>query len=92
MDALHARIRHLDAVLGGPAAFITADAPGHQALKERDAAKAELEALELEWLELEEKRGAVLIFLPDEANFNIILSNFRLNIEMGSTDSPYSGE
>ncbi len=46
----------LDAILGGPAAFITADAPGHQALKDRDAAKAELEALELEWLELEEKR------------------------------------
>ena len=56
MDALHARIGTLDAILGGPAAFTTADAPGHQALKERDAAKAELEALELEWLELEEKR------------------------------------
>jgi ATP-binding cassette subfamily F protein uup len=57
MDGLHGRIRHLEALLGDPAAFITADAPGHQALKDRDAAKGALEELELEWLALEEKRG-----------------------------------
>ena len=56
MDVLHARIRDLEAGLGDPAAFITADAPGHQALRDRDAAKAGLEELELEWLALEEKR------------------------------------
>ena len=50
------RIAALDQQLGDPGAFITADAPGHQALKDRDAAKAELEELELAWLELEEKR------------------------------------
>ncbi|HEU4951513.1 MAG TPA: ABC-F family ATP-binding cassette domain-containing protein [Holophagaceae bacterium] len=57
MAALHGRIEGLDAILADPAAFLTADAPGHQALKDRDGAKAELEALELEWLELEEKRA-----------------------------------
>ena len=56
MAALQARIGELDAILGGPAAFITADAPGHQALRDRDAAKAGLEELETEWLTLEEKR------------------------------------
>jgi ATP-binding cassette subfamily F protein uup len=56
MDVLHARMGELDQLLGDPAAFITADAPGHQALKDRDAAKAALEDLEMEWLELEEKR------------------------------------
>ncbi len=59
MAALHARIEALDRVLADPAAFLTADAPGHQALKDRDAAKIELESLELEWLELEEKRNEV---------------------------------
>ena len=56
METLHARIRALEEALGDPAAFITADAPGHQALRDRDAAKASLEELEMEWLELEEKR------------------------------------
>jgi len=56
MEALHARIRELEELMGDPAAFITAEAPGHQALKDRDAAKASLEELEMEWLELEEKR------------------------------------
>jgi len=56
MDGLNARILDLESGLGDPAAFITADGPGHQALRDRDAAKAELEALELEWLALEEKR------------------------------------
>jgi len=57
MDGLHTRIRDLEAGLGDPAAFITADGPGHQALRDRDAARAELEELELEWLALEEKRA-----------------------------------
>ncbi|HZU53376.1 MAG TPA: ABC-F family ATP-binding cassette domain-containing protein [Holophagaceae bacterium] len=57
MAALHARIEALDAALADPAAFLNADAPGHQALKDRDAAKTQLDTLELEWLELEEKRG-----------------------------------
>jgi ATP-binding cassette subfamily F protein uup len=50
-------LARLDEVLSDPAAFLSADAPGHQALKDRDAAKARLDELELEWLELEEKRG-----------------------------------
>jgi ATP-binding cassette subfamily F protein uup len=58
MTALHARIQELEALMADPAAFITAEAPGHQALKDRDAAKAGLEELEMEWLELEEKRGS----------------------------------
>ena len=57
MAALQDRIAGLDEALGDPGAFITGDAPGHQALKDREAAKGELEALEMEWLELEEKRG-----------------------------------
>lgn len=57
MASLHTRIESLDAVLADPTAFLTAEAPGHQALKDRDAAKATLERLEMEWLELEEKRG-----------------------------------
>ncbi|WP_243316940.1 ABC-F family ATP-binding cassette domain-containing protein [Geothrix paludis] len=56
MDALHARLSGLDAVLADPSAFLRADSPGHQALKDRDAARAELEELEIAWLELEEKR------------------------------------
>ena len=57
MAVLHARLADLDALMGDPSAFITADAPGHQALKDRDTAKADLEGMEMEWLELEEKRG-----------------------------------
>ncbi len=56
MGALQARIAALDELTADPKAFATADAPGHQALKDRDTAKAELDGLELEWLELEEKR------------------------------------
>lgn len=56
MAALQERIAGLDLALADPAAFITAEAPGHQALKDREAAKAELEGLEMEWLEVEEKR------------------------------------
>ncbi|WP_243287531.1 ABC-F family ATP-binding cassette domain-containing protein [Geothrix terrae] len=56
MDALHARLSELDAALADPSAFLRADSPGHQALKDRDGARAELEDLEIAWLELEEKR------------------------------------
>ncbi len=56
MADLHGRITELDALLADPATFIRADGPGHQALKDRDASQADLEVLELEWLELEEKR------------------------------------
>ena len=58
MDLLHGRIASLEAAMADPGAFITAEAPGHQALRDRDAAKAELDGLEMEWLTLEEKRGA----------------------------------
>jgi ATP-binding cassette subfamily F protein uup len=58
MNVLHGRIHELEAVMADPAAFISAEAPGHQALRDRDAAKDDLDTLELEWLELEEKRGA----------------------------------
>jgi ATP-binding cassette subfamily F protein uup len=53
---LHARISDLDAILAESTAFLRPDSPGHQALKDRDSRSAELENLELEWLELEEKR------------------------------------
>ena len=58
MEALQTRIRDLESTLADPSAFITADAPGHQALKDQAAAKADLEELELEWLSLEEKRSS----------------------------------
>ncbi len=57
LAAIHQRTLNLDAVLADPSAFLRPDSPGHQALKDRDAAQAELEALEGEWLALEEKRG-----------------------------------
>jgi len=57
MEALHGRLEVLDAVLAEPSAFLNAEAAGHQALKDRDAAKADLEVLEIEWMDLEEKRG-----------------------------------
>jgi ATP-binding cassette subfamily F protein uup len=56
MGGLQERIAALEAVLADPDAFVRADAPGHQALRDREAATSELDALELEWLELEEKR------------------------------------
>ncbi len=57
MEAYHARLAELDALLADPAAFLSAEAPGHQALRERDSAKENLDGLELEWMELEEKRA-----------------------------------
>jgi len=56
MGALQVRIAALDELTAAPGAFATAEAPGHQALRDRDTAKADLDGLELEWLELEEKR------------------------------------
>ena len=56
MAELNARMASLDGILSAPGAFLSADAPGHQALKDREEAKARLDELELEWLELEEKR------------------------------------
>ena len=55
---LHRQITELDAALADPRTFLRSDSPGHQTLKDRDAAQAELEELELAWLELEEKRTA----------------------------------
>ena len=52
----HARITALDHLLADPSAFLRPDSPGHQALKDRDATQSDLETLEMEWLELEEKR------------------------------------
>jgi ATP-binding cassette subfamily F protein uup len=57
MAELHERITGIDAVLTDPTAFLRPDSPGHQALRDRDAAHQELEACEMTWLELEEKRG-----------------------------------
>jgi ATP-binding cassette subfamily F protein uup len=57
LDALHARLAAVDACLADPSAFLTSDGPGHQALRDREAVRAEQEVLELEWLDLEEKRG-----------------------------------
>jgi ATP-binding cassette subfamily F protein uup len=57
LGALQEQLTQLDEVLADPRAFLTAEAPGHQALKEREAAKERLETLEMEWLELEEKRN-----------------------------------
>jgi ATP-binding cassette subfamily F protein uup len=53
---LHRQIMELDMVLADPGTFLRSDSPGHQVLKDRDAAQAQLEVLEMEWLELEEKR------------------------------------
>jgi len=58
MASLHARIAELDALTADPMAFASLEAPGHRALKDRDAAKLSLDELETEWLELEEKRQA----------------------------------
>jgi ATP-binding cassette subfamily F protein uup len=56
LTALQDRCAELDAALAGPSAFLRSDSPGHQALVDRAAAQADLELLELEWLELEERR------------------------------------
>ena len=56
LAALHGQIAGWDGVLADPSAFLRSDSPGHQALKDRALAQADQEVLELEWLELEEKR------------------------------------
>ncbi|HJV49201.1 MAG TPA: ATP-binding cassette domain-containing protein, partial [Geothrix sp.] len=56
MAELHAQIAAQDAILAEPSAFLRSDSPGHQAMKEREVQQAELDLLELEWLELEEKK------------------------------------
>jgi ATP-binding cassette subfamily F protein uup len=56
MDVLHIRLAELDGCLADSSAFLRSDSPGHQALRDRDTVKAELEVLESAWLELEEKR------------------------------------
>ena len=58
LAALTARLEELDTLLSAPDAFITADGPGHAMLKEQAELKARAEDLEMEWLELEEKREA----------------------------------
>ena len=58
MAELQARLTGLDEALADPRAFLSAEAPGHQAMKDREAAQAALDELELEWLELEEKRSS----------------------------------
>ena len=57
LASLQARCAALDGILAVPSAFLRPDSPGHQALKDRDSAQTELDLLEMEWLELEEKRG-----------------------------------
>jgi ABC transport system ATP-binding/permease protein len=59
LTSLQVRCAELDAVLSEPSAFLRSDSPGHQALKDRSSAQTELEFLEHEWLELEEKRTSV---------------------------------
>ena len=56
MEALQARLAGLETQLADPSAFLRADSPGHAALREREGLQAELEELEAEWLDLEEKR------------------------------------
>ena len=55
---LQERLAALDLLLADPGAFLRADSPGHQALRDREVTQVELEACELAWLELEEKRQA----------------------------------
>jgi ATP-binding cassette subfamily F protein uup len=58
LAALHGRLLDLDDVLADPSAFLRPESPGHRALKDREAFQAELEGLEVEWLDLEEKRSS----------------------------------
>lgn len=58
MEASRTTISELEATLGNPTAFMKNNSPGHQAIKDRDTAKINLETLELEWIMLEERRTA----------------------------------
>lgn len=57
LDELHRRIAKLDLALAEPTAFLRPESPGHAAMKDREEAQAGLEVLEMEWLDLEEKRA-----------------------------------
>ncbi len=50
-------VARLDLQLSDPSAFAAAEAPGPALLRAREALQAEMEALEREWIDLEEKRG-----------------------------------
>jgi len=56
LESIHAHLASLDGILADATAFLRSESPGHQALKDRESTQAELAILELEWLELEEKR------------------------------------
>lgn len=56
IENFYTKIHDLELILSDPTAFIASDAIGHQALKDCNKAKLELESLELEWLALEEKK------------------------------------
>jgi ABC transport system ATP-binding/permease protein len=58
MTEIQSRLTSLEEALADPGAFLSAGAPGHQTLQEQARTKSELETLEMEWLELEEKRTA----------------------------------
>jgi len=58
LAVLNTRLAEIDLLLNAPDAFMTSDSPGHGALKEQADLKLKLEELELEWMELEEKREA----------------------------------
>ena len=54
---LGAEIAALDVELSGPHAFAGAESPGFSMLRSREALQSELEALEREWIDLEDKRS-----------------------------------
>ncbi|MBK9795389.1 MAG: ABC-F family ATP-binding cassette domain-containing protein [Holophagaceae bacterium] len=56
LAALHRRMAELDGIMAEPTAFLRLESPGHSALKDKEVAQGELEILELEWFDLEEKR------------------------------------
>ena len=56
LATLHRRMTELDLVMANPSAFLRPESPGHQALQDRASAQTDMEILEMEWLELEEKR------------------------------------
>lgn len=58
LEDLRSRVQTLDTILAKPESFISQDAPGHQAMKDKAALQEEQDMLEMEWLELEEKKDA----------------------------------
>ncbi len=57
LDQCHLRLTELDGILADPTAFLRPESPGHGALRAREEVRSQLEPLESEWLELEEKRS-----------------------------------